>query len=418
MPPDSANPALNQLLLRQIDTHGPVSFKWYMEQVLYHPQFGYYSSGKASLGRRGDFFTNVSVGRIFGEMMAAQFEEMWLRLGKPMSFSIVEQGANDGQFANDVLNWLKVNSPKFFSVVSYWIVEPSSVLQLQQEANLSQWPRNKVRWHASLDEFEAGALCGVHFSNELLDSFPVHLVVHDGTQWEEVFVDATMKGTFRFVQGPISNGRLRDHLAKLPVPPQDSTPYRTEVNLKLLSWMEDVARLLRQGYVLAVDYGYPRAHYYAPGRLGGTLAVYHQHQRSNDPFEKIGECDLSAHVDFTSLAEVAEEHGLRLTGFCDQHHFLMGIGEQRLLQIEDHAVQHSGNLPIEMNETIRQFRTLMHPSSMGLAFKYIGFQKGVPADSEPLRGFKHCGDPRAELGLAPPVEQKRTSEYDSFYDPF
>lgn len=418
MPPESANPALNQLLLRQIDTHGPVSFKWYMEQVLYHPQHGYYSSGKASLGRRGDFFTNVSVGRIFGEMMAAQFEEMWLRLGKPMSFSIVEQGANDGQFANDVLNWLKANSPKLFSVVSYWIVEPSSVLQLQQEANLSQWPRNKVRWHASLDEFEVGALCGVHFSNELLDSFPVHLVVHDGTQWEEVFVDATMKGTFRFVQGPISNGRLRDHLAKLPVPPQDSTPYRTEVNLKVLSWMEDVSRLLRQGYLLAVDYGYARDHYYAPGRLGGTLSVYHQHQRSHDPFEKIGECDLSAHVDFTSLAEVAEEHGLRLAGFCDQHHFLMGIGEQRLLEIEDHAVKHSGNLPIEMNEAIRQFRTLMHPSSMGLAFKYIGFQKGVPAESEPLRGFKHCGDSRAELGLAAPVEQKKKSEYDSFYDPF
>ena len=412
-----ANSALNQLLLRQIDQHGPVSFKWFMEQVLYHPEHGYYSSGKASLGRRGDFFTNVSVGRIFGEMMASQFEEMWLSLGKPSSFSIVEQGANDGQFANDVVAWLKNNSPKLYSIVSYWIVEPSSVLRLQQEANLSQWPRNKVRWHSTLDEFEVGSLCGVHFSNELLDSFPVHLVVHDGNAWEEVFVDATMKGTFRFVQGPISNGRLREQLAKIPAPPQDSTPYRTEVNLKVLSWMEDVARMLRQGYVLAVDYGYARNHYYAPGRLAGTLSVYHQHQRANDPFDRIGECDLSAHVDFTSLAEVAEEHGLRLAGFCDQHHFLVGIAEQRLAEIEKHAVAH-GQIAPEMVDAIRQFRTLMHPSSMGLAFKYIAFQKGVPATNPPLRGFSHAGDSRAELGLAAPIQPAKKSEYDPFYDPF
>ncbi len=417
MTPDSpGHPELHTLLRRQIDTHGPVSFKWFMEQVLYNPKCGYYASGRALVGRRGDFFTNVTVGKIFGELMAAQIEEMWVRMGQPLTFAIVEQGANDGRFADDVLLWLRERAPRLYAVVTYWIVEPSAVLMQRQQATLSGWPRNKVRWHASLADFEVGSLCGVHFSNELLDSFPVHLVMYDGVQWEEVFVDSTMKGALRFVQGPLSNGRLRDHLRKIATPPADSVPYRTEVNLKALSWMEDIARILRQGYVLAVDYGYSREQYYGPGRFMGTLAVYQQHKRGTDPLQNVGDCDITAHVDFTSLAEVGEEHSLKLTGFCDQHHFLVGIGEERLMEIEYHAKQ-TGLLTRDVQDAIRQFRTLMHPSSMGLAFKFIGFQKGMQP-GEPLSGFRHAGDPHAALAMTPPVKDDKKSEFDSFYDAF
>lgn len=413
---EPGHPELNRILTRQIDSHGPVSFKWFMEQVLYHPTHGYYSSGRATVGRRGDFYTNVSVGKIYGELMAAQFEEMWVRMGQPMTFAIVEQGAHDGRLANDVLTWIQARSPRLFAQLTYWIVEPSETLLQHQQAALSGWPRNKVRWHRSLDDFEVGSLCGVHFSNELIDSLPVHLVVHDGSGWQEMFVDSTMKGSFRFVLGPLSNGRLREHLGKVPTPPADCVPYKTEVNLKALGWMEDVSRIMRQGYVLACDYGFAREQYYAPGRLAGTISVYYRHQRGSDPFFGIGDCDITAHVDFTSLAEVAEAHSLKLHGFCDQHHFLVGIGEERLMEVEYHARQYGG-LDKATAEAVRQFRTLMHPSTMGLAFKYICFSKGL-LPGEPLSGFRHAGDARAALGLPEPAKPQRKSEYDSFYDPF
>jgi len=139
---EPGHPELNRILTRQIDSHGPVSFKWFMEQVLYHPTHGYYSSGRATVGRRGDFYTNVSVGKIYGELMAAQFEEMWVRMGQPMTFAIVEQGAHDGRLANDVLTWIQARSPRLFAQLTYWIVEPSETLLQHQQAALSGWPRN------------------------------------------------------------------------------------------------------------------------------------------------------------------------------------------------------------------------------------------------------------------------------------
>ena len=168
--------------------------------------------------------------------------------------------------------------------------------------------------------------------------------------------------------------------------------------------------------MLACDYGFSREQFYAPGRLAGTIATYYRHQRGSDPFFGIGDCDITAHVDFTSLAEVAEAHSLKLHGFCDQHHFLVGIGEERLMEVEYHARQFGG-LDKATAEAVRQFRTLMHPSSMGMAFKYICFSKGGLA-GEPLSGFRHASDARVALGLPEPVRQVRKSEYDSFYDPF
>ncbi len=411
-PPDdeSGNPELLEVLRRMIDAHGPVTFKWFMEQALYHPDHGYYSSGKARVGKRGDFFTNVSVGKIFGELMAAQFEEMWRRMGKPMAFAIMEQGANDGQFCADVLGWLREHAPRLYEVLTYWIVEPSERLHEVQRARLSGWPRAKVRWISKLEEFEVGTLCGVHFSNELVDAFPVHLIVHDGVDWSEVFVDGTMKGGFRQIHGPLSNARLREFVRRLPTPPRDCLPYRTEVNLRAQTWMEDVGRILRFGYILTVDYGYPREDYYASGRLSGTLAAYHQHQRLPDPLQRLGEADLTAHVEFTTLAEVAEEHGLRLAGYCDQHHFLVGMGEDLLMDLEYRARGAGGVVDEEMAQAIRQFRTLMHPSAMGMAFKYLCFSKGSTLPGELLSGFRHGGDPRAKLGLPPP--RSRSSDYD------
>lgn len=413
MPPNPGSPELLAYIRQQISNHGPVSFKWFMQQALYHPKFGYYGSGRARIGRRGDFYTSVSVGKIFGELMAKQFEEMWRRMNQPVSFTIVEEGAHGGHLAHDVLGWLQRSSPELFAKVRYWIVEPNPKLQQEQQAYLSVWPRNKIRWTPSLESFEVGSLCGVHFSNELLDAFPVHLVTCAGGVWQENFVDVGRTG-FRQVYGPPSNSQLRAHLEKLPKPGGESgASYTTEVNLSALRWVEDFSRVLGQGYILLADYGYPRDVYYSPERSEGTLMAYSEHQKSRNPLENVGLADLTAHVDFTSLAERGEQNGLHLAGYCDQHHFLVALGEQELLRME----RGLENLSPEALQYIRGFKTLMHPGTMGMAFKFIGFSKNLPAGDQPLLGFSRCGDPRQALGLAPlptSVQEQDNDPYAAF----
>ena len=398
MEPTHGTPELLAYIRGQISNHGPVTFKWFMQQALYHPEFGYYGGGRARIGRRGDYYTSVSVGRIFGELMAKQFEEMWLRMNSPVTFTIVEEGAHNGQFAHDVLGWLQRFSPDLYGRLKYWIVEPNPRLQGEQQATLSALPRNKVRCSRSPAALEAGSPCGVPFSHERIDALPVHLVTTVGGPWQENFVDLSKNG-FRFVYGPPSNTQLRAHLEKMPPPPagEGEMTYTTEVNLAALRWIEDWSKVLGQGYILMADYGYPRDVYYLPERTQGTLTAYQDHRKSFNPLESVGECDLTAHVEFTTLTERAEANGLQLAGYCDQHHFLMALGEGELLEME----RSLGELTPEILHYIRGFKTLMHPSSMGMAFKFIGFEKNIPAGDKPLTGFSRCGDGRGALGLGP-----------------
>ncbi|MGC2352140.1 MAG: SAM-dependent methyltransferase, partial [Candidatus Udaeobacter sp.] len=129
---NSGNPDLIRLIRAEIEKHGPVSFAWFMYQALYHPEHGYYSSGRCAIGRKGDYFTNVSVGPLFGHLLGAQFVEIWERLGKTNNFVIVEQGAHDGQFARDVLESLQKHTPEFFEALRYRMVEPFPILQERQ----------------------------------------------------------------------------------------------------------------------------------------------------------------------------------------------------------------------------------------------------------------------------------------------
>ena len=413
METNPGSPELLTYICQQIANHGPVTFRWFMQQALYHPQYGYYGGGRARIGRKGDFYTNVSVGKIFGELLAKQFEEMWERMNQPVSFAIVEEGAHNGQFAHDVLTSIREKSPEFFQQVRYWIVEPNARLQQEQQATLSVWPRNKIRWTTSLDSFEAGSLCGVHFSNELLDAFPIHLVTFMEGQWRENFVDVGKQG-FRYTYGPPSSSQLRAHLEKIPLPdlPAGST-YCTEINLGALRWVEDLSKVLGHGYILLADYGYPRDVYYLPERTEGTLTAYNNHQKSYNPLENVGLSDLTAHVDFTSLVERAESSGLQLAGYCDQHHFLVPLGEGELLKVERSL---SGLSP-EALHFIRRFKTLMHPSTMGMAFKFVCLSKSVSKNDQPLTGFSRCSDPRRALGLgelSAAVQEQNDDPYAAF----
>jgi SAM-dependent MidA family methyltransferase len=367
--------ALTDFIRQTIRRRGPVSFAWFMEQALYHPEFGYYSSGECEIGRHGDYFTNVSVGPLFGQLLAGQFAEMWEILGRPADFSILEQGAHRGDFARDVLGAAREQAPEFFSALRYRIIEPFSSLEQRQAAALVDFG-GKVTWEKSLDHLEP--FCGVHFSNELLDAMPVRLIDRSGFVWRERCVVESADG-FAFIARPLDDERLLRQLAKLP--PFISSPYETEVNLAALDWVETVAGKLARGFVLAADYGYARDQFYAPERTSGTLQCYAKHRRGSSPLEGAGHTDITAHVDWTSVAERAEECGLTLTGFTDQHHFITGLLSQRMFQASEG----------------RALRTLLHPELLGTRFQYLALSKNAPAI--PPSGFSYARDSRIALGL-------------------
>ncbi len=368
-----------QLVRDAIRARGPVTFAWFMEQALYHPAHGYYGSGRAALGRAGDYFTSVSVGPLFGRLLAGQFAEMWETLGRRDDFVIVEQGAHGGEFAHDVLSAARREYPDFFATLRYRIVEPFPVLQQRQTIVLAEFA-DKIEWHRSLEETQT--FHGVHFSNELLDALPVHLVRWDGAEWNERQV-ADRDGEFHFVDRPVSDATLSEHLRTIPQPLPAG--YETEVNLAALDWIETLAGKLVSGFALVADYGWPRTEFYASHRTAGTLRCYAQHQILASPFHSVGNADITAHVEWTSLAERAQESGLTIAGFADQHHFLTGLLTDNFVSSAD-------------AKTKRALQTLLHPQHLGMKFQFLCLTKGVDPAAH-LAGFRFARDPAATLGL-------------------
>lgn len=362
-----------------------VSFSEYLQLALYHPQFGYYAQGTRSVGKGGDFYTNVSVGPVFAEIVLEQIAEMWRLLDRPEPFHVVEQGAHHGQFANDFLN-LATTHPELAEALRYAIVEPHPALATHQRTMLSAHS-DKVEWHSDFTNLKIEN--GVHWSNELIDALPFELIEWNGERWLERRV-AVESDHFVFRTSEITSADLRSAVAALPTPTEAG--YQTEIRLSHRAWLDDVSRSLQRGFVLLCDYGYPRDTFYQPSRREGTLFCYEQHRRSTNPLESPGQKDISAHVDFSSLASDAEARRLKLIGFTDQHHFVVGAAETLLRSRE-------GRIHTDAEKRwLKTFKTLLHPELMGTQFKFMALAKGH-APTLPLAGFRFQSPLRAALGL-------------------
>jgi SAM-dependent MidA family methyltransferase len=365
-------------ILAEIAATGPLTFARFMDLALYDPEVGYYASGRAKIGRHGDFFTNVSVGPVFGRILAGQFREMWSRLGSPRQFALVEQGASDGQLALDILSTM---DGEVFGAVDYWIIEPFPVLRRLQEQTLKPL-QAKVRWIEDLDAMPA--FDGIHFSNELVDAFPFHLVRSSGERWKELRVGARQdRLVFEFREPGTA---LADRLAALP-PRAEGTI--AELRPTACDWIHALAKSLNSGFVLIIDYGFTREELLAPHRTDGTYCCYQAHRRDARPLDDPGQKDISAHVDFTTLAKSALDAGFRIEGFTDQHHYLVGASQDLLATINQPPDQAS-------QKTLRALQTLLHPESMGTQFHYLALSRGI--DPKPrLSGFKFACDPSQQL---------------------
>jgi SAM-dependent MidA family methyltransferase len=368
---------LEDIIRTEIGRKGSIPCERFMELALYHPAGGYYrrEREKPRAGRKGDFFTSVSAGPLFGRLLARQFLEMWEKMGRPAPFWIVEQGAEDGRLALDILAWCRDEAPDFFAALRYGIFEIGSPSRGAQEKVLAAAGfEKKTAWIGDMDNWEGRRIvAGVFFSNELVDAFPVHRVVRRDGAWREFHVALDEQGRFAWGERKIEDAALGEAVKQLPT----LDGYATEINLRARRWMEWLAQTWVFGYVVTIDYGFPASIYYAPFRTQGTLSGYREHRRVEDLLAEPGSCDLTAHVDFTALARIGEKAGLAMLGFLDQQHFLTGIAHDEL---EDRAGPKAG-----IAENLRAWQTLTHPDYLGTRFQVLVHAKGAPATLAGLR---------------------------------
>jgi SAM-dependent MidA family methyltransferase len=375
----TGHPELIAAISSEIIRNGPIPFVRFMELALYHPQFGYYmrqpdGADRERIGWSGDFYTSSDVHPILGRAIAAQARQMDELMGCPTPFTIVEAGAGKGLFARDCLAAIYAEQDGFASRVRYVLIERSAVMRELQRQNLGPWLTTPglVTWVDGLDGLAPQSVTGLFFSNELIDAFPVHRVQVAAGRTEELYVDYR-DGRFVNCFKPLSTAALVQYLQQLnPAWPEG---YRTEVNLLAIGWMEQVARLMDRGFVLTIDYGHTAQDLYGPERKDGTFLCYFQQRANDDPFMRVGEQDMTAHVDFSSLAAVGEMQGLHVTGFTNQVSFLMGLGVEEMV----------GKLEPE-SSAFRAAIHLLKPNGMGSTFKVLVQHKGISRPE--LHGLK------------------------------
>ncbi|HUA67176.1 MAG TPA: SAM-dependent methyltransferase [Candidatus Saccharimonadales bacterium] len=362
---------LIEVIRREVAASGVLSFARFMELALYCPDYGFYEAKKDNLGRRGDFFTSVSVGELFGQLLAFQFAE-WLEALRITNceLRIVEAGAHDGTLANDILNWLQAARPNLFEQIHYGIIEPSLRRQEWQKEKLEKFG-SAVRWFSDFEHLKLRAqsskLAGIVFSNELLDAMPVRRFGWDATakKWFEWGV--AFEGE-KFTWAKIWNSEFRIQNSELETVLPDG--YIVEISPAAENWWREAASALGCGWLMTLDYGFTADELFSPARPRGTLRAYFRHHLADDPLANVGEQDITAHVNFSTIQAAGEAAGLTTQNLFTQTHFLIRILEKA---IKDKSFG-------EWNVSrARQFQTLTHPEHLGRAFRALIQSKGLLA---------------------------------------
>lgn len=331
---------------------GWISFARYMELALYTPGLGYYSGGSAKFGAGGDFVTAPQISPLFGRVLARQFAEVLKQTGG----GILELGAGTGILAKQILGELRAMGMD----APYSILEVSGDLRARQQETLQPFA-GELNWLDTLPE----KFTGIIFGNEVLDALPVHLIHWTENGPQERGVAASEQG-FYWQDRPIADHALLEQARALDLPPG----YISEINRAAPALLRSLSDRLESGLILFIDYGFGRSEYYHAQRHMGTLRAHYRHHALDDPFYLPGLCDLTAHVDFTAMADAGLEAGLDVCGYTTQASFLMG-GRITGLLAEIPTGPAANYLPLSAG-----VQKLLSPAEMGELFKVIGFARG------------------------------------------
>jgi SAM-dependent MidA family methyltransferase len=355
--PDTATLSLRERMVREIGASGPMPMGRYLQLALYHPQLGYYARGADRVGKGGDFFTSVSVGPVFGQLLARRMVREFDNLGRPARWRIMELGANDGRLAEDVLGGMARIGPQALASLEYVICEPLPTMRDVQRERLAGFV-GKVRIVASTEELLGDEWPGVVFGNEVLDALPFHWLEWRDGGWRERRIGMGADGRLQ----PVLAGKpddescrwLDDATRGMPLP----DGWQCEVRTDGREFLQECLRGMAQPRMIWIDYGFLREDLMQPHRTEGTWRAYRGHRIEPDPWNHPGECDLTAHVDFTGVAEAAEALGGRMIGFNPQGAWLTRLA------MEDLASREGRDDPA----WVRQFQTLTHPAHLGARF--------------------------------------------------
>lgn len=357
---------MRQCIERELDAVGFMPFSRFMELSLYHAEFGYYRNGVIKFGREGDFITAPEVSPLFAACLANQCVDVFSTMSSRV---VVEFGAGSGRLAVDLLHALKKNSCE---VDRYIIVELSAELQQRQRSLIAREAPDLlpcVTWCQTLPE----QCDAVVIANEVLDAMPVEMFEFREDLYQ-VGVQQRNQ-TLCWDRRIVAEAPLRETLEQLNL--EVDSQYKSEVNLFIKPWIKSIANFLRRGVVLIIDYGFPRREYYHPERCEGTLMCHYRHRSFADPLIMPGLHDITAHVDFTAVAEAADEAQLDVLGYTSQAVFLSNCGLDQMLHAPSVRQQY---------ENAQQVKLLTMPTEMGELFKVMALGKGI---DEPLKGFRY-----------------------------
>jgi SAM-dependent MidA family methyltransferase len=337
---------------RLIGIAGPMPIAEYMRLCLTHPQLGYYTT-RDPIGARGDFITAPEISQMFGELIGLWMASVWQRMGSPENVRVVELGPGRGTLMVDALRAARTVR-NFYTAIVLHLVESSPKLQEMQQQKLATLGE-PVLWHPTLTDVPGGP--AIVIANEFVDALPVHQAVKQADGWHERMVEV----------GP--DGKLSIGTAPTPLPHFEATlprELRQAPQGAIYEWRPDqlaleLGRRARSDCVaLIIDYGHVRQ------GLGETLQAVAGHSYI-DPLRRPGEVDLTAHVDFASLAQHAEIMGGRIHGPITQRDFLMRLGiERRATMLKAQATDKSA----EIDRGFKRL-TATGPKGMGELFKVL-----------------------------------------------
>lgn len=355
---------LKRQIVARIEAQGGwLSFADYMNACLYTPGLGYYSAGSHKLGAGGDFTTAPEISPLFGRALAVHIADVGRQLGE---YEVLEFGAGSGKLAVAILQQLALLKalPEHFL-----ILEASADLQQRQKELIEdQLPAltERVVWLSEPPtDFK-----GIMLANEVCDAMPVHLVAYSEDEVMEQGVSLSADG-FAWQSKKIEDRRLLTKAVKIRQQIGEQT-YQTEVNLLADDWLQSLADSLSQGAIFIIDYGYPFAEYYRPERRQGTLRCYYRQQAHDNPLMLPGLQDITAHVNFTALAEQALTSGLDVAGFHEQSDFLLA-GDITMLAAELEQQLDAANW-LQHSSALKQ---LLMPGAMGHQFKVLTLSRDL-----------------------------------------
>jgi SAM-dependent MidA family methyltransferase len=356
-----------------------------MARALYDPESGYYERSEDPVGRQGDYFTSVSVGPVFGELLGPAFADWLERLPGDLSpVWLIETGAHDGRLAEDILGWVRQWRPTLWPRLNYGIVEPSRRRQAVQRQRLDAFTV-QVQWFGSLGEVTAHNPSGVVFSNELLDALPVRRFIWrveaDAGRWVESAVDWPVDGRgltwsdLDLADGEWEGDRwLMEQRSRFPdLEPVLPSGFVWEHPVGAINWWAEAAQALTRGWLVGMDYGRAADLPFSPERPGGTLRAFRGHRQVADLLADPGEQDLTADVDFDLIRRVGEAAGLVTTELRSQGQWLTAL----LSRVET-EIERGGFPPWDANRR-RQLLTLIHPEHLGARFQVLVQERGLTA---------------------------------------